>query len=209
MTAGPAIQSHRERKKQATREAIHEAAFDLVDALGLSGTTIEAISERAGVAPRTFWAYFASKEDAVIGRDPEWAEGMREALRTRPVGEDAVTSLRIVLEGHIVPRLVHAERSVRRKQLVGREPQLMAAEAGAYDEVERALTEAVAERLGTDSVDDMRPALLVMAASGACRVAHKRWADDQGCVPFETILAEAFEQLADGVAPLRRKGRLG
>ena len=36
--------SLRERKKQATRQAIHEAAFDLVEDHGLSGVTIEAIS---------------------------------------------------------------------------------------------------------------------------------------------------------------------
>jgi AcrR family transcriptional regulator len=207
MTTGAPPSTHRERKKQATRQAIHEAAFDLVDEFGLSGTTIEAISERAGVAPRTFWSYFASKEDAVIARDPEWAEQMRVALLDRPADEDAATALRIVLEGHVGPRLVHSERSVRRQQLVRREPHLMAAVAASFDEVERALTEAVAQRLGTDPLDDMRPALLVMAASGACRVAHQRWADQQGRIPFDQIVAAAFEQLADGVAPLSRKGR--
>jgi AcrR family transcriptional regulator len=207
LTAGAPPQTHRERKKQATRQAIHEAAFDLVDGLGLSGTTIEAISERAGVAPRTFWAYYASKEDAVIGHDPEWAEGLREALLGRPAGEDPATSLRIVLEEHIAPRLVHSERSLRRQQLIKGDPHLLAAVAASYGEVERALTDAVAQRLGAESLDDLRPALLVMAASGACRVAHQRWADQHGQVPFETILADAFEQLADGVSPLRTKGR--
>lgn len=207
MTVGVPLLSHRERKKQATRQAIHEAAFDLVEAHGLSGTTVEAISERAGVAPRTFWAYYSSKEDAVIAHDPEWAESMRQALLARPAGEDAATSLRAVLEEHIAPRLVHSDRSLRRQQLVKRDPQLMAAVAASYGEVERALTEAVAQRLGTDLIADMRPALLVVAANGACKVAHQRWADHHGQVPFETILAEAFEQLADGVSPLRRKGR--
>lgn len=207
LTDGSALQSHRERKKQATRQAIHEAAFDLVDRLGLSGTTVEAISDRAGVAPRTFWAYYASKEDAVIGHDPEWAGSIREALLDRPAAEDPVTSLRIVLEAHIAPRLVHSERSLRRQQLIKGDPHLLAAVAASYGEVERVLTDAVGQRLGIESVDDMRPALLVMAASGACRVAHQRWADEHGRVPFETILADAFEQLADGLSPLRRKGR--
>ena len=54
--------SHRERKKQATRRAIHDAAFELVEQSGFTGVTVEAISERAGVAPRTFWSYFLPRK---------------------------------------------------------------------------------------------------------------------------------------------------
>lgn len=205
MTTDVAPMGHRERKKQATRQAIHEAAFDLVEELGLSGTTIEAISERAGVAPRTFWSYFGSKEDAVINRDPEWAEAMHRDLLGRPAEEDAATALRLVLEEHLSQRLVRSDRAVRRQQLIRREPHLMAAVAASYDEIERALTDAVAERLGTDPVADMRPGILVVASSGVCRVAVQRWTDQQGRLPFEAILAEAFEELAEGVAPLRKE----
>src|SRR5579862_3444969 len=83
--------SHRERKKLATRQAIHEAAFELVDESGLAHVTIEAVSERAGVAPRTFWAYFGSKEDAVLKRDPDRPRSLRQALLARPAGEDPVS----------------------------------------------------------------------------------------------------------------------
>ena len=162
-------QTHRERKKLATRRAIHDAAFELVDRNGLPGTTIEAISERAGVAPRTFWSYFASKEDAVIDRDPEWPAILRAELRDRPAGEDAVTALRRVLERYVADRVVDSERAVRRLELVRREPQLMAAAAAVFDEIEQALTVAIAERLDLDPDNDLRPAVLVMAACGATR----------------------------------------
>ena len=45
--------SRRERKKQATRQAIHEAAFTLAEEDGLVGVTVEAIAARADVATRT------------------------------------------------------------------------------------------------------------------------------------------------------------
>lgn len=207
MTLAANAQSHRERKKLATRQAIHEAAFDLVDELGLPGATVEAISERAGVAPRTFWSYFASKEDAVIDRDPAWPDAIRAALLGRPAAEDAATALRRVLEDEVGRRLTHSDRAVRRQELIRREPHLMAAVAASFDAVERALTEAVAERLGTDPDEDMRPGVLVMASSGVCRVAVLRWSAQQGRVPFERVLADAFEEMAEAVAPLRRKGR--
>lgn len=207
MSLAPPASSHRERKKLATREAIHAAAFELVDRGGLSGTTIEAISDRAGVAPRTFWSYFASKEDAVINRDPERPALLRAALLDRPKGEDAMTALRAVLEEHISDRLVDSKRAVRRQCLIRREPQLMAALAASFDEIERALVSAVGERLGLDPAADLLPGVLVMTAGGACRVAQQRWADEQGRRPFGDILDEALGRLADGLAPILAGGR--
>jgi AcrR family transcriptional regulator len=194
--------THRERKKRATRQAIHDAAFELVDRQGLSATTIEAISERAGVAPRTFWSYYPSKEDAVIDRDPELADSLRAALLARPAGEDAVGALRATLEGYIGDRVVDSQRAVRRQQLIRREPQLMAAVAATFDELERALVSAVAERLGLEPATSLRPNILVMAACGACRVAQQKWADEQGRLPFHDFLDEAFAELGAAFAPL-------
>lgn len=194
--------SHRERKKLATRRAIHDAAFALVDRHGLSGTTVEAISERAGVAPRTFWSYFGSKEDAVIDRDPQLPGLLMAELLARPAEEDAMSALRVVLERRVAERLVDSERSVRWQLLIHREPQLMAAVAASYHEIEGALVSAVADRLGVDAMVDTGPAVLVMAACGTCRVAQIRWADERGGRSFGELMAEAFSRLADGLAPL-------
>ena len=202
MTLAPPATSHRERKKQATRQAIHDAAFDLVDSNGLSRTTIEAISDRAGVAPRTFWAYFSSKEDAVINRDPDWPLAVHDAVLARPAEEDAMTALRRVLEEHLSARLVDSERAVRRQHLIRREPQLMAALAASFDQIERAMVSAVATRLGVDPATDLLPGVLVMAAGGACRIAQQRWADEQGRRPFHDVLDDAFARLAQGLTPL-------
>lgn len=203
-TDAPPVQatSHRERKKLATRQAIHEAAFDLVDRQGLGSTTVEAISERAGVAPRTFWAYFSSKEDAVLNGDSDWPTMLRDAFLDRPGGEKAVTSLRLVLERFVGEKLVDSDKSIRRHQLIRREPHLMAAVAAHYDEIERALISAVAERLGVDAELDMRPAVLVTAACGACKVAQQRWAELRGRAGFSGLLEEAFGELAEELAPL-------
>lgn len=57
----------RERKKAARRAAFVEAARELVASHGLDGVTIEDICQRVGVSPRTFFNYFASKEDVVLG----------------------------------------------------------------------------------------------------------------------------------------------
>ncbi|MCJ1714449.1 TetR/AcrR family transcriptional regulator [Curtobacterium sp. VKM Ac-2922] len=57
----------RERKKQRTRQAIHESAMRLVTERGLAGVTVEEICDDAGVSPRTFFNYFPAKGNAALG----------------------------------------------------------------------------------------------------------------------------------------------
>ncbi|WP_281451415.1 TetR/AcrR family transcriptional regulator [Paenarthrobacter nitroguajacolicus] len=57
----------RERKRVATRLAITAVARSLTAERGLNGYTVEEVCEEAGISRRTFFNYFHSKEDAVIG----------------------------------------------------------------------------------------------------------------------------------------------
>lgn len=55
----------RATKREATRRALAQAAFDLATERGVRGMTVEDIAHGAGVAPRTFFNYYTCKEDAV------------------------------------------------------------------------------------------------------------------------------------------------
>jgi len=59
--------SLRERKHLETRVRLQDAAIGLVLKNGLDKTTVDAISKVANVSPRTFFNYFDSKEDAILG----------------------------------------------------------------------------------------------------------------------------------------------
>ncbi|MFT7764282.1 TetR/AcrR family transcriptional regulator [Clavibacter tessellarius] len=58
----------RERRRAETSATLTTLARRLTAAHGLAGFTVEELCEQAGVARRTFFNYFASKEDAVFGR---------------------------------------------------------------------------------------------------------------------------------------------
>ncbi|WXF91171.1 TetR/AcrR family transcriptional regulator [Curtobacterium flaccumfaciens pv. flaccumfaciens] len=66
-SAPPSELGLRDRKRIETRNRIAEAARSLALEQGVDGTTIEQIAARADVSPRTFFNYFESKEDAVLG----------------------------------------------------------------------------------------------------------------------------------------------
>jgi len=110
----------RERKKQQTRTAIHEAAYRLVDEHGLEGTTIDQICQEADVSSRTFFNYFPSKTAAALG------------LPNEPVTPEAEARFRAA-EGSLVDALCEiitggdqfASRQARVKRLVMRNPALM------------------------------------------------------------------------------------
>ena len=80
----------RERKRAQTRRRLEEAAIGLALRDGLDKVTIDAISERADVSPRTFFNYFDSKDDAILGvsppdvsrRDPDRASAAGTPTRT-------------------------------------------------------------------------------------------------------------------------------
>jgi AcrR family transcriptional regulator len=80
----------REARRNRHWTQIHESAVLLVLENGLPATTIDAIAAAAGVSRRSFFNYFPTKEDAVLGtRDPwlpevEWAEFLSSKLPVLP-----------------------------------------------------------------------------------------------------------------------------
>ena len=91
MEATPGL---RERKKQRTREAIVEAAFELFAERGFDGTTIADIAEAAEIAPRTFFSYFPSKDDVVFHDFEEHYAMVASWLRDREPGTNTIDALR-------------------------------------------------------------------------------------------------------------------
>jgi AcrR family transcriptional regulator len=84
----------RERKKVRTRDAIRDAAHDLFVVRGYAGTTVDDISEAADVSPRTFFRYFANKEEVLFSAFDETLDLLGEFLDARPPEESVGDGLR-------------------------------------------------------------------------------------------------------------------
>lgn len=195
----------RERKKQRTREAIVEAAFELFDERGFDGTTIADIAEAAEIAPRTFFGYFPSKDDVVFHDFEQRREMIAAWLREREPGVNAFDALRAGIEGmagEADPADLQEKRC--RNRLV-RENESLAAHSehlrGKFGDL---LAEAVAEDLG-DAPDDLRPRLVAAAAVAALGVIEDI-PDDDAEQPMETIDA-LLAFLRGGLAALQERDR--
>jgi AcrR family transcriptional regulator len=84
----------RERTRRAVQAALSEAAQELFVTQGFEATTVDQIAAAAGISPRSFFRYFASKEDVVLGRYDLQSDDLAAALSARPLDEPVWDSLR-------------------------------------------------------------------------------------------------------------------
>ena len=159
-------QGLRERKKQRTREQIVDAAMRLFDERGYHATTITDIAAAAEVAPRTFFAYFPSKEAVVFHNLDRDLDGLASALRDRLPGETAFDALRRWLDAMFDQWMAEEDEALLRKRLCREDEGLANFEGGVMGRVHELLLEAIADDLG-EPRDALRPRLVTAAAIAA------------------------------------------
>ncbi|MFI8069006.1 TetR family transcriptional regulator [Streptomyces sp. NPDC086033] len=178
------METLRERKKQRTREALLRVAIELFTTEGYERTTVDDIADAVGVSQRTFFRYFAGKEDAALALDAMTVTRFVDAVRARPAHEPPLEALRLaVLESwdtlhEVVESVVPVERFLAMYRVIESTPVLLAAHLRRSAEVEEVLTRVLAEREGLDAAGDPRPRLLVAVFSGVMRVTERQWMTD-------------------------------
>jgi AcrR family transcriptional regulator len=81
------MSSLRDRKRTRTREALIDAAAELFERRGYDGTTIADIAAAADVSTRTFFSYFASKDDVLFPDADARVKAALTAIDERRPGE--------------------------------------------------------------------------------------------------------------------------
>jgi AcrR family transcriptional regulator len=135
----------RERKKAATRLAIHDAGMRLFAERGFAGTTVDEIAEAAGVSRATVFAYFPTKEEIVFGDAALAVDALGARLRVG--GEPTVKLIRgwlAELTGWLEPGLLLQLR------LRGEAPTVAARRLQISDALEDVIAEALEAELGPE-----------------------------------------------------------
>jgi AcrR family transcriptional regulator len=186
----------RERKKAATRQALHEAAVRLAVERGLDNVTVEAIADAVDLSRRTFSNYFAGKEDAVLYGYEQRLRTLLDLLRARPSDESAWTALRQAFYG-LYPQLGEPDSQwVAEIQLIRQHPSLRARQLATLARLERDLAEAIAERIGDDTADRMRARVLAATFLTGVRIATQHWLNEPRTRALVDVADEVFNQIS-------------
>jgi AcrR family transcriptional regulator len=195
----------RERKKQRTREALIDAAFRLFQQKGFEATTVEEIADEVDVSSRTFFRYFASKEDVVLTFQEEQFTTMLEALAARPASESVMTALR-----NAAVSVLRAcedgeygfdpERFGCLQEMMENSPAVFGRSLEHGQKKQAEITRVVAERMGVDPATDLRPHV----AAGLSNCAFHSAFEVMGCGVaktdrFSEALDQVFAVMEDGL----------
>ncbi|WP_427133260.1 TetR/AcrR family transcriptional regulator [Pseudarthrobacter sp. S9] len=189
----------RERKRAATRAAITAVARSLTAERGLHGYTVEEVCEQADISRRTFFNYFPSKEDAIIGPvdDELPAEIFEDFIRAgadSPAGKISASLLSDLVQLclDLSERMSSSEEETR--QLIGvvqKEPQLMLRIIGASEEREAEFSRMLAAREGV-SADHPVVRMAVVLAGGIARRSSMAYFSEGNTRPHKELLLENF-----------------
>jgi AcrR family transcriptional regulator len=193
------IDGLRERKKLQTRDAIRDSAHDLFVARGFAGTTVDDIAEAANVSPRTFFRYFANKEDVLFSQFDEALDLLQDFLASRPDDEPVEDSFRLASEQFAsVGSGVSADPAGF--AIFRSSEALNARYLQSFFRLESLIAEWLAARLGVPASDVIPRTLAAVIASGA-RVALDVWAEEPD-LQLPALLQPSLAMVSGALAAL-------
>jgi AcrR family transcriptional regulator len=196
--AGP---DRRQRKKQFTKDALIAAALELFAAKGYDHTAVHEITDAVDVSERTFFRYFASKEDLVLSFIGEGATAFAEALAARPTQEEPLAAARNALQisirdmsgGQGLANYLSAMR------LIDSTPTLLAAYLRHTHDQDHKVIEVLARREGVDPVADRRPRVLAAVIGALVFLSDRDWR--AGDNPDPEAMGATFDAYVAAVVP--------
>jgi AcrR family transcriptional regulator len=162
------------RKHQLVRNAIYDAAMRLFAVKGFDETTVEAVAQASGVSRRSFFRYFASKDDVLAQNVLHYGDVLTAAVAAGPAGLTPFETVRETIltvvkqtagQAHTRQVIDIAERSASARQ----------AHTSKMREVEDSVAAAYAARLKSPSNYDVKPRLLATLTLSVMNVAIMAW----------------------------------
>ena len=186
----------RERTRRVVRQQISETATQLFIEHGFAATTIDQIAEAAGVSRRSFFRYFPSKEDVILGELVERGPLVAAALAARPEDEPPWDALRAALLSLRQSRAQDDRAELEIGRMLYETPTLRARHLEKQLAWESLLAPVLAERIRSTTqnatIDPELQASAIVSGSLACLdVASKTWILGDGARDLTQLYDEA------------------
>lgn len=196
------------RPNATTRGHLSSVAIDLFLERGFDETSVDDIAAAAGIARRTLFRYYPSKNSLAWGEFDDHLDGLRGLLaqyevapRMHSLGEelrDAIIAFNTVPEAELTGHR-------RRMQLLLGVPALQAYSMVMYADWRKVIAEHCAHRLGVPA-DAHMPQTVAWMALGVALAAYEQWLA-QPNARLEDLLWDGCVPLVDAVGVL--EGELG
>jgi AcrR family transcriptional regulator len=194
----------RQRKKDSSRRAIEDAAWELFAEKGYEETSINDIAERADVAPRTFFRYFPTKEAVMYPQFEELLQAVREAFRKRPADEPVLTSLFESFEVLAGSLEGEGSRARQRMAMMKRPGQHAPGTEYFRTRLAEVTADLVLEREGDSEEARMRARLASGVVSLLIDTAHNCWMEAGANEPLHDVGERCRGMMGDLIGTMRR-----
>jgi AcrR family transcriptional regulator len=193
----------REMKKERTRSDIVRVATRMFASRGFDEVTVDEIAAEAEVSNRTFYRYFATKEELVLGPLQPGLNGFVTKFVQRPRSESVIASVRGVIMELAADYEHDLDNDRQRAALVRSTPSLQQRQYERHTVFENAIVPLIAQRLEVDPADDIRPALIAGCAVAAIRAATSQWLLGEPDRPLMPLVEQALTMLTKAFDDVR------
>lgn len=191
-----AVRGLRERTRDAVREQIAEVALVMFDEQGFDETTVDQIAAAVGISSRSFFRYFASKEDVVLGDPMQYGEPVRQRLAQALDSMPTWEALRSAFEAVVELGETNPEWALRATRVMIRTPSLRARNTEKHLAWMMVLVPLVAESLtGPEPERQFHAQAITLCALACLDVSSAELVHRDGAVTTRVLLDDAFRLL--------------
>lgn len=189
----------RERKKEMTRTALARSALRQFAKRGFEHVTVEDIAGACDVSPRTFFRYFASKEDVLFAESDAQQAHLLAVLAAQPPEVPPLRALQTAVLTVAADYEQHLEPILLRHRIVAATPCLRTCVAERLQGWESDVLAELRRSGRTGGMSDLNLRLAVAGATTALRVATELWLEGNGVGDLHRLLGAALDRLRAGL----------
>lgn len=181
------------RSRQRAYAEITAVAMELFLANGFEQTTIDEIVAAAGISRRSFFRYFGTKEDIVLGRFIADGAVLRAQLEQRPADEDVWEALRGSL--FALEEAADEDRLLAISQMMYQTPSLRARSIEKHLRWYDDLAPEVQRRLGKETGSALRARAIVGCVITCLDLAGEAWSSEGATEPLRNYFDAALDAI--------------
>jgi mycofactocin system transcriptional regulator len=191
------------RRRSTTQDHITDVALDLFASRGFDEVSVDDVANAAGIARRTLFRYYSSKNAIPWGDFDAYLDHMRDLLDAMPSDVAVSDALRSALLAF--NSFDETETAIHRKRmrLILETAALQAYSMTMYAGWRGVVAAYVAGRIGAKA-EDLIPQTVAWTMLGVALSAYGHWLADES-QPLPRALGDAFDTVSDGLAGLGRE----